>query len=90
MKAIKQNNQAVVIHRSRLTGIVVSNKLTNTIVVNVVTVKMNAKYKKQYKLSRKYKAHVLNKDNKIGDVVVIEACRPMSRDKRWRVVSKVK
>lgn len=90
MKSVKPNNQAKIIHRRRLSGVIVSDKMINTVVVKVVTVKMHPKYKKQYHLSRKYKAHVLNKDYKVGDEVVMEACRPLSKDKRWRVAAKVK
>ena len=90
MKSVKKNEQAKVIHRRRLIGLVLSDKMINTVVVKVITVKMHPKYKKQYQQSRKYKAHVIDKTYKVGDEVIIEACRPMSKDKRWRVVSKVK
>ncbi len=89
MKSVKKNEPAKVIRR-RLMGIVVSDKMINTVVVKVITAKMHPKYKKQYQQSRKYKAHAIDKAYKIGDEVTIEACRPMSKDKRWRVVSKVK
>lgn len=91
MKSVKQTkNQAQVTHRRRLTGEVVSDKMAQTVVVKVLTFKMHPKYKKQYQQSHKYKAHAVDKAYKVGDVVVIEACRPMSADKRWRVVAKVK
>ena len=46
-------------------------------------------YRKQYRVSRRYKAHDEENAYHSGDVVTIEETRPVSRDKRWRVVSKV-
>jgi len=76
--------------KRRLEGEIVSNKMDKTVVVSVVSIKTHAKYKKQYKSSKKYKAHDEKNQYKIGDFVIIEACRPLSADKRWRVIKKVK
>ncbi len=74
--------------RRRLHGVVVSNKMTKTVVVRVDRTKLNAKYKKRYIISSKYKAHDENGEYHVGDKVTMEETRPISRDKRWRVVSK--
>ena len=75
-------------HRRRLSGVVLSNKMNKTVVVSVVTVKLHPKYKKHYKISKKYKAHDAKQEYQVGDKVVIEACRPLSKDKAWRVIKK--
>ncbi|HMB25974.1 MAG TPA: 30S ribosomal protein S17 [Patescibacteria group bacterium] len=74
----------------QLTGTVIGDKLDKTVVVEVERVLMHEKYKKQYKYSKKYKAHDEKNEYKKGDKVLIRQCRPMSRDKRWRVIKKVK
>jgi small subunit ribosomal protein S17 len=78
-----------IIKNSRLLkGVVVGDKMDKTIVVKVTRAKMHLKYKKQYKVSKKYKVHDEKKEYKIGDEVEFVECRPISKDKRWRVVSK--
>lgn len=76
--------------KRKLEGEVVGDKMAKTVVVLVTSIKTHSKYKKQYKSSKKYKAHDEKNEYKIGDKVVIEACRPLSKDKRWRVIKKVK
>ncbi|RJR10306.1 30S ribosomal protein S17 [Candidatus Parcubacteria bacterium] len=76
--------------KKKLEGEVVSDKMDKTVTVLVTTIKAHSKYKKQYKSSKKYKAHDEKNEYKIGDKVVIEHCRPLSKDKRWRVIKKVK
>lgn len=76
--------------KRKLEGEVVSDKMDKTVVVSVISIKTHSKYKKQYKSSKKYKAHDEKNQYKEGDVVVIESCRPLSADKRWRVIKKVK
>lgn len=66
-------------------GVVVSNKMTSTVVVQVTTFKEHAAYKKYVKRSKKYMAHDEQQQCNIGDKVEIVACKPMSRHKRWRV-----
>lgn len=77
----------VVKHR-KLTGIVVSDKMMKTVVVKVERMKLNTKYKKYFKVSAKFKAHDEKGEYHIGDKVIIEETRPISKDKKWRVVSK--
>lgn len=71
-----------VIKRS-LEGIVVSDKMEKTVVVSVERKFGHAKYKKQIKRSVSYKAHDAGNTAAVGDRVVIQECRPLSKDKRW-------
>jgi|SRR5579859_864274 len=72
--------------RQQKVGRVVSNKMQKTIVVAVESLKKHRIYKKTYKVTRKFKAHDENNDANIGDMVRIEETRPLSKDKRWRLV----
>lgn len=77
--------------KKKLIGLIVSNKMDKTIVVNVERIKEHPIYKRRYKVHKKYKAHVENsKDFEIGQKVIIEECRPISKDKKWTVIEKVK
>jgi small subunit ribosomal protein S17 len=67
-------------------GKVVSNKMEKTIVVAIETYKNHELYHKRIKVTKKFKAHDENNDAKIGDVVKIMETRPISKDKRWRLV----
>ena len=75
--------------KKRLTGMVISNKMEKTVVVQVEEIKKHPLYKRRYRFHKKYKAHNEKSDLKIGDKVVIEECRPMSKEKRWRVIKKL-
>ncbi len=72
-----------------LKGKIVSNKMAKTVVVEVLRVKEHPKYKKRYKKSKKYKAHHDKGNYKIGDDVLIEESKPISKDKRWKIVKKI-
>lgn len=67
-------------------GLVVSNKMDKTVVVAVQTKKVHPLYKKAIRVSKKYKAHDENNACEIGDRVKIVETRPLSKEKRWRVV----
>jgi len=67
-------------------GIVVSNKMDKTVVVRIDRSKRHRLYGKTLRVTRRYKAHDENNDCRLGDVVRIAETRPMSREKRWRVV----
>jgi small subunit ribosomal protein S17 len=69
-------------------GTVVSTKMAKTAVVVVDDFKMHPKYKKRYKVSKKYKVHDAESSAKVGDVVEFIECRPLSKDKKWRLVTK--
>jgi len=68
-----------------LQGVVVSDKMEKTIVVEIVMRKLHPLYKKYLTRSKKVKAHDETNDAKIGDTVRVVECRPLSRDKRWRL-----
>ncbi|CAG7647407.1 30S ribosomal protein S17 [Paenibacillus solanacearum] len=70
-------------------GKVVSDKMDKTIVVAVETYKKHDLYHKRIKYTKKFKAHDENNEAKIGDVVEIMETRPLSKDKRWRLVKVV-
>ncbi|NTU69365.1 30S ribosomal protein S17 [bacterium] len=69
----------------KIEGTVVSDKMDKTVVVSVTTVKTHPIYKKQYKVSKKYKAHDEKNEYKTGYEVVISATKPISKDKTWIV-----
>lgn len=75
--------------RQRMVGIVASAKMMETAVVVVHTTKRHPKYKKVYRVSQRYKAHNAGNKYKEGQRVVIEATRPLSRQKRWRILGMV-
>ncbi len=68
-----------------LQGKIVSNKMINTVVVEVETIKVHPKYRKRYTVSKKYKADTAGSIFNIGDKVLIEESRPLSKDKHWKV-----
>jgi small subunit ribosomal protein S17 len=63
--------------------------MTKTVVVKVDRVKVHPKYQKRYTVSKRYKAHDEKNEYKVGDKVIIEECRPLSKEKRWRVVGRI-
>jgi len=67
-------------------GQVVSNKMDKTVVVSVETIVRHKVYGRTIRESKKFKAHDENNQCKIGDQVKIMETRPLSKDKRWRVV----
>ncbi len=75
-------------YNRRFEGVVVSDKMQKTIVVRVDRVKTHPKYHKQYAVSKRYKVHDEKNEFKTGDKVTFVETRPMSKDKRWRVVGK--
>ncbi len=75
--------------KRQLTGTIVSDKMQKTVVVKVERIKEHVKYKRKYKMHKKYKAHAESGEYKTGDNVIIEECRPISKDKKWRVIKKI-
>lgn len=75
--------------KHKLQGEIVSDKMQKTVVVRVERIKKIPKYKKQYKIQKKFKAHDEKGEYKIGDKVIIEECRPISKEKRWKVIKKI-
>ena len=79
------SNKKQVLKR-KFNGVVVSDKMDKTIVVKVSYVKVHPKYNKRYFVSKKYKVHDEKNKFKEGDKVTFMNCRPLSKDKRWRVL----
>jgi len=75
-------------NKRRLRGTVVSDKMDKTIVVKVEKMKAHPKYKRRFKTHTKYLAHCEEKEFHIWDKVVIEESRPISKRKKWKVLSK--
>ena len=71
--------------RRKRRGVVTSDRMQKTVVVAVERVVMHSKYKKRLKRRAKVKAHDEKNECRVGDRVLIVECRPLSRDKRWRV-----
>ena len=74
--------------KRQLKGVVVSDKMQKTIVVEVKRLKFHSKYRKSYWVLKKFKAHSNKNEYHAGDKVIIEATRPLSKDKRWRVIDR--
>ena len=70
-----------------LKGVVVSDKMDKTVVVEVTRCVEHKKYGKRIKKSKKYKAHDEKNEKKIGDNVSIEETRPISKDKKFKVIA---
>ena len=69
-----------------LQGVVVSDKMDKTVVVNVARRKQHALYRKVINRSKRFKAHDAENECNVGDIVRILETRPMSKGKRWRVI----
>ncbi len=76
------------IKKRKLIGVVVSDKMAKTRVVAVTRFKKHPKYLRYYKVTMKFKAHDESGEFKVGDKVTIEETRPLSKEKRWRIISK--
>ena len=70
----------------RKKGIVVSDKMDKTVVVAVDSFKTHSKYRKKFKVTKRYKAHDEENKHKVGDVVEIVPTRPISKDKSYKVL----
>ena len=75
--------------RKTLVGIVTSNKMDKSIVVSIEEPRRHSLYGKSTKITKKFMAHDENNDCHIGDKVRIMETRPLSKNKRWRVVEVV-
>ncbi|PJE64802.1 MAG: 30S ribosomal protein S17 [Candidatus Ryanbacteria bacterium CG10_big_fil_rev_8_21_14_0_10_43_42] len=73
----------------KLRGVVVSDRMEKTVVVRVTRLTKYPKYRKYYKVSKKFKAHDAENHYKVGDKVIIQETRPLSKDKSWRVTEKI-
>jgi small subunit ribosomal protein S17 len=73
--------------RRVLSGVVVSDKMDKTVVVRVERRFTHPMYKKIIRRSKKYSAHDESNKHKVGDVVTIRECRPISKNKCWEVIA---
>jgi len=72
-----------------LKGVVVSDKMQKTVVVSITRLKKHPKYKKYYKITKKYKVHDEKGEFHTGDKVIIQETRPISKDKRFKVLERI-
>ena len=77
--------QTVKTAKRSFVGLVTSEKMDKTIVVTIATKKMDRLYKKYVTRTKKYMAHDENNDAHVGDTVRIVECRPLSKNKCWRL-----
>lgn len=75
--------------RKKIIGTVVSNKMTKTVVVEVERRFPHPKYKKVITKSKKFKAHNENFKLQVGDKVIIEETKPISKEKHFQVIKKI-
>ncbi len=74
---------------NKLKGKIISDKMDKTVVVEVERVKEHPLYRKRIKVHKKYKVHDEEGKYNVGDYVIIEDCRPISKDKHFKMVGKV-
>lgn len=73
----------------KLKGIIVSDAMDKTVVVSVDRFVKHPKYKKYVKKTKRYKAHDEKEEYNVGETVIIQECRPLSKDKHFKVLSKI-
>ena len=73
----------------KLKGIIVSDAMDKTVVVSVDRFVKHPKYKKYVKKTKRYKAHDEKEEYNVGETVMIQECRPLSKDKHFEVLSKI-
>ena len=75
--------------KKQLKGKIISLKMAKTAVVRVERTKKHPKYKRIFKVHKNYKAHISEGGYREGDTVIIEETRPISKDKKWKLVNKL-
>jgi small subunit ribosomal protein S17 len=75
--------------KRRFNGTVVSISMQHTAIVRVDTVKVHRRYGKRYSVSKRYACDYRKDDLAVGNKVIIEETRPISKTKRWRIIEKV-
>jgi len=88
-KVMTQDTEQVKSQARSLQGVVVSDKMNKSVTIQVERKVKHPLYKKYIRRSTKFHAHDENNDCRIGDKVVIEQCRPISKSKSWRLVEVV-
>ncbi|HBB56629.1 TPA: 30S ribosomal protein S17 [Patescibacteria group bacterium] len=74
--------------KRKIKGEIVSDKMQKTAVVLAERYVKHPKYKKYIRISKKYKAHDENKEYKVGDKVIIQECKPISKDKNFEIIGR--
>ena len=74
-------------YKRKLIGVVASDKMNKTVVVEVVRYKLDPMYKKYVKVRKRYQAHDESNEFRVGDRVEITEHRPLSKNKRWKVTN---
>jgi small subunit ribosomal protein S17 len=87
-KTVKKETKVPEVRKRQFEGVVVSVSGIKTVKVCVESIKIHPKYNKQYKQRRNFAVHDEQGIAKVGDVVTIEECRPLSTRKRWFLVNK--
>lgn len=72
--------------RQQFEGIVVSDAMQKTVVVEVTRFAIHPRYHKRIRIRKRFKAHDEENQHHAGDKVVIEATRPISKEKHWRIL----
>lgn len=75
-------------HIRKMKGVVVSDRMIKTRVVELTRMKLLSKYEKRFLQTKRVKAHDEKNEYKTGDKVVIQESRPLSKDKRWVIIGK--
>lgn len=73
-------------HTKLREGVILSNRMDKTVVVSVERLVQHPKYGKYLRVRKKFKAHDAENACQVGDRVMIRECRPLSKEKRWKVV----
>ena len=76
--------------RKRITGIVQSNKMDKTVVITTYRMTKHPLYRKYIKKRMRLKAHDPNNNCSVGHTVIVQESRPLSKEKRWRVIKILK
>ncbi len=87
---IKKSNTMADVKKKKFNGTVTSDKMDKTIVVIVERIKQYPKYRKRYRSQKKFKVHDPKNEYRVGDKVLFEETRPLSKDKHWKVIGKAK
>ena len=75
--------------RQQFEGIIVSNAMQKTVVVEVTRFATHPRYHKRIQIRKRFKAHDEKNTYKVGDKVIIESAKPISKEKHWRVIKSI-
>jgi len=84
-----ENKPQIKKSKRKLKGVIVSDKMEKTVVVAVNRYKKHPKYKKYFKITKRFKVHNDKGEFHTGDKVLIEESRPLSKEKKWVIFSRI-